>query len=69
MLLMGLRLAEGINEARFAARTGIALDDAVDQDVLRQAIDEGYMTRTGGHLTAAPEGRLRLDALLTALVR
>ena len=29
MLLMGLRLAEGIDEARFAARTGVALDDAV----------------------------------------
>ena len=69
MLLMGLRLAEGIDEARFAARTGIKLDDAIDQEVLLQAIDEGYMTRAGGHLTAVPEGRLRLDALLTALVR
>ena len=64
-----MRLAEGIDEARFAARTGVKLDDAVDQDVLRQAIDEGYMSRAGGRLTASPEGRLRLDALLTALVR
>jgi putative oxygen-independent coproporphyrinogen III oxidase len=69
MLLMGLRLAEGIDEARFAARTGTALDDAVDQDVLRQAIEEGYVERTDGRLIAMPEGRLRLDALLTALVR
>jgi oxygen-independent coproporphyrinogen-3 oxidase len=69
MLLMGLRLAEGIDEARFAARTGTALDDAVDQDVLRQAIEEGYVERTDGRLIAMPEGRLRLDALLAALVR
>ena len=69
MLLMGLRLTEGIDEARFAARTGFALDDAVDQDVLRQAIDEGYVTRTDGRLIASSEGRLRLDALLAALVR
>ena len=69
MLLMGLRLAEGIDEARFAARTGIALDDAVDHDTLHQAIEEAYLTRAHGRLTASPEGRLRLDALLAALVR
>ena len=68
-LLMGLRLAEGIDEARFAARTGVALDDAVDADVLAQAIGEGYVARGGGRLMALAEGRLRLDALLGALVR
>ncbi len=68
MLLMGLRLAEGIDEARFAARTGIALDDAIDAGVLAQAIEAGYVARDGGRLRALPEGRLRLDALLGALV-
>jgi oxygen-independent coproporphyrinogen-3 oxidase len=68
MLLMGLRLAEGIDEARFAARTGLALDAAIDRDVLGQAIGAGYLRRGGGRLTAEPEGRLRLDALLGALV-
>ena len=37
--------------------------------ILRQAIDEGYVTRTDGRLIASSEGRLRLDALLAALVR
>jgi oxygen-independent coproporphyrinogen-3 oxidase len=71
MLLMGLRLTEGIDETRFAARTGVALDEAIDQETLRQAIDEGYLTRTRNRnrLIALPEGRLRLDALLAALVR
>ena len=69
MLLMGLRLAEGIDEARFAARTGIALDDAVDHDILHQAIGAAYVTRADGRLTATPQGRLRLDALLAALVK
>jgi oxygen-independent coproporphyrinogen-3 oxidase len=68
-LLMGLRLAEGIDEARFALRTGVALDEAVDADVLAQAIGEGYVARGGGRLVALAEGRLRLDALLGALVR
>jgi coproporphyrinogen III oxidase-like Fe-S oxidoreductase len=69
MLLMGLRLAEGIDEARFAARTGAVLDDAVDHDTLQQAIEAAYLTRADGRLTASSEGRLRLDALLAALVR
>jgi len=68
MLLMGLRLTEGIGEARFLARTGMALEAAVDADVLARALEEGYLAREGGVLRALPEGRLRLDALLAALV-
>jgi oxygen-independent coproporphyrinogen-3 oxidase len=67
MLLMGMGLGEGIDETRFAARTGVTLDDAVDPDVLRQAIEEGYVTRAGGRLTVTPAGRLRLDPLIAAL--
>jgi oxygen-independent coproporphyrinogen-3 oxidase len=69
MLLMGLRLTEGVDELAFAARTGMALDDALEPDVLAQALAEGYVARTDGRLVALPEGRLRLDALLAALVR
>jgi oxygen-independent coproporphyrinogen-3 oxidase len=68
MLLMGLRLTEGIGEARFLARTGVALAAAVDADVLARALEEGYLAREDGVLRALPEGRLRLDALLAALV-
>ncbi len=69
MLLMGLRLHEGIDAARFARRTGLALADALDADVLAQAVETGYVVHTPGRLTATAEGRLRLDALLPALVR
>jgi putative oxygen-independent coproporphyrinogen III oxidase len=68
MLLMGLRLSEGIDPARFAARTGVALDQAVDASVLRQALAEGYLDWRRGSLVATPAGRLRLDALLAAMV-
>jgi len=68
MLLMGLRLAEGVDRARFAARTGIALDDALDQDTLRAALQEGYLAEDEAVLRATREGRLRLDALLPVLV-
>ncbi|MGH7210864.1 MAG: radical SAM family heme chaperone HemW, partial [Acetobacteraceae bacterium] len=68
MLLMGLRLAEGIEPARFTARTGIALADALDAGTFVRAEAEGYLGWRDGRLTATAEGRLRLDALLPALV-
>ncbi len=67
-LLMGLRLAEGIDAARFAARTGVVLDDALDHFTLARAVEEGYLLREGAGLRATAEGRKRLDALLVALV-
>ncbi|MCB8875317.1 radical SAM family heme chaperone HemW [Acidisoma silvae] len=69
MLLMGLRLSEGISAARFQARTGMALNDAIDTEMLPALIEEGYLIHDGDRLRATPEGRLRLDALLGALVR
>ncbi|MBV9250864.1 MAG: coproporphyrinogen III oxidase [Acetobacteraceae bacterium] len=68
MLLMGLRLSEGIDPVRFLARTDVALDAAVDLAVLRDAVDEGYLEWRRGRLAPMAEGRLRLDALLAALV-
>jgi oxygen-independent coproporphyrinogen-3 oxidase len=68
MLLMGLRLTEGIDPARFAARTGSQLIDALDHSVLEQALAEGYLAWRAGRLAATPAGRLRLDALLAAVV-
>jgi len=68
MLLMGLRLTEGIDAARFAARTGMPLDEALDRSVLDQALDADYVTYADGRLAATAEGRLRLDALLGQLV-
>ena len=68
MLLMGLRLSEGVSLDRLAARTGVTLDDATDAGVLDHAIGEGYLTLAHGVLRATPEGRKRLDALLAALL-
>jgi putative oxygen-independent coproporphyrinogen III oxidase len=68
MLIMGLRLSEGVDAGRFAARTGVALEAALEPDVLERAREEGYVTFEGGRLAATAEGRLRLDALLPALL-
>jgi oxygen-independent coproporphyrinogen-3 oxidase len=68
MLLMGLRLTEGVDRGRFLDRTGIALDDAIDADTLKLAVDEGYLDVDSDRLCATAAGRLRLNALLGALV-
>jgi putative oxygen-independent coproporphyrinogen III oxidase len=67
-LLMGLRLSEGIDLARFAARTGRAVADSVDGGVLSQCIAAGYLIETPERLLATREGRIRLDSLLAGLV-
>ncbi len=69
MLLMGLRLTEGIDAQYFFTRAGVALQDAVDTAILEQAVEEGYIAWDERRLIATTEGRLRLDALLAALVR
>jgi oxygen-independent coproporphyrinogen-3 oxidase len=69
MLLMGLRLTEGIDQSSFSLRTGMPIGTALDPSVLRQALDEGYLAWRRGSLIATPAGRLRLDALLAAIVR
>ncbi len=68
MLLMGLRLSEGISAPAFQARTGTALRAALDPDILQAAEAEGYLAWDADRLRPTPAGRLRLDALLGALV-
>ncbi|GFE93647.1 coproporphyrinogen III oxidase [Acetobacter persici] len=68
MLLMGLRVTEGVNAPRFTARTGLNLRDALDPVILEAALEEGYLEQTPDTLRATAEGRLRLEALLGALV-
>lgn len=68
MLLMGLRLHEGVDVARFVRRCGTPLTSALDAGVLAQAEDAGYVVLTPERLVATAEGRVRLDALLPALL-
>jgi putative oxygen-independent coproporphyrinogen III oxidase len=69
-LLMGLRLAEGIDPARIAARSGLPFGQAVDPAMLAALLDEDYLAWTPeGRLRATEEGIVRLDALLPVLLR
>ncbi len=59
----------GVEATRFVQRTGMALNDAIDPDIRDRAVAEGYLHRDDSRLRATPAGRLRLDALLAALLR
>ncbi|HEY4254359.1 MAG TPA: radical SAM family heme chaperone HemW [Roseomonas sp.] len=68
-LLMGLRLAEGVDPARIEVRSGLPFARTVDDAMLQACLAEGYLVWEGQRLVATVEGRLRLDAMLPALLR
>jgi oxygen-independent coproporphyrinogen-3 oxidase len=64
MMLMGLRLEEGVSLARHAELSGRALDPAR----IGALVEEGLLRREGERIAATAEGRLVLDALLARLL-
>jgi putative oxygen-independent coproporphyrinogen III oxidase len=66
-LMMGLRLAEGIDRALFASQTGAdpveSLGGRVDP-----LVAAGYVAVDATHLKATPAGRQRLNAVLERLI-
>ncbi|HVO04710.1 MAG TPA: radical SAM family heme chaperone HemW [Candidatus Cybelea sp.] len=68
MVMMGLRLAEGIPASRFRSETGMTTEAALDPVRLRRLIEGGFLTLSEDRLTATPAGRARLDAVLGALL-
>jgi oxygen-independent coproporphyrinogen-3 oxidase len=67
-LMMGLRLAEGIDTAALAARFGLAKSPLVDPAAEARMAAIGMVAREGPRLTVTPQGMLVLDALLGELV-
>ncbi|MFC4352364.1 radical SAM family heme chaperone HemW [Fodinicurvata halophila] len=67
-LMMGLRLAEGINRADVESEQGRCLEELLDRDRLTALCEEGYLELTPQRLRALPAGRQRLDALLGYLL-
>ena len=64
MLLMGLRLREGVDTGRFAAMAGGELDPERTASLER----EGFLEHTGnGRLRVMPAGFLVLDAIVADL--
>jgi oxygen-independent coproporphyrinogen-3 oxidase len=68
LLMMGLRLSEGVPLARFAASIGAPLADFVPPGRVTQLVSEGFLTLADEVLVATPAGRLMLNALLGRLL-
>ncbi len=67
-LLMGLRLAEGVDLARIAAQSGIASTRLIDAKAVDRLADLGLVERSGMHITITEQGMPLLDAILAELV-
>jgi oxygen-independent coproporphyrinogen-3 oxidase len=68
-LLMGLRLAEGVDPARIEARSTLPFAETVDLKMLDMLAGEGLLAWRDGRLAATDDGLLRLDAMLPLLVQ
>jgi oxygen-independent coproporphyrinogen-3 oxidase len=68
VLMMGLRLTEGVPVARIKARSGLEFDEVVSGDRLAPLVDGGLLTLTDSHISATTAGRRVLDSLLAALL-
>ena len=66
VVMMGLRIAEGISRDRFRARTGRDIEDALDPARIAQLSEFLVLDDTG--LRATPAGCMRLNAVLAALL-
>jgi len=64
VLIMGLRLAEGIDLARYELLAGQPLDP----DALRRLTDLGLVAQAGGRLAATAQGRAVLNGVLRELM-
>ena len=68
MVMMGLRLDEGIPRGRFLAETGQPIETALDQARLQRLIDGGFLHLSADRLSATKAGRERLNAVLGDLL-
>ena len=68
MLMMGLRLSEGVDESRLAGCAGSPIESSLDRRGLERAIAAGWLRRDDGRLIATAAGRQRLDHLLRLLL-
>jgi putative oxygen-independent coproporphyrinogen III oxidase len=67
-LMMGLRLAEGVDAARFRDATGTALATALDRNAATRLVEGGFLVADGRGLRATAAGRQRLNSVLGEII-
>ena len=68
LVMMGLRLVEGINKARFQKITGLPIVQIIDTQARDRLIDGNLLHEDDARLYASADGRQKLNALLASLL-
>ena len=68
LLMMGLRLNEGVSRARLRNELGADVDALIDGAKLERLIGGGFLTLDDDALRATAAGRQRLNAVLASLI-
>ena len=68
LVMMGLRLREGVARGAFVRETGDEPEQALDPNCLGPLVANGFLELDQGGLRATPAGRTRLDAVLARLL-
>ena len=68
LVIMGLRLTEGIVRERFLQRSGATLEAAFEAGRLERLIEGRFLTLDEEGLRTTPAGRLRLNAVIGSLL-
>jgi oxygen-independent coproporphyrinogen-3 oxidase len=67
LIIMNLRLTEGINKQNFYQICNIPFDDFVNKEFISNAIKKGLLTNNSTTLKATPKGFLLLDYLILGI--
>lgn len=67
MLMMGLRLSEGISKKRFLAETGFEIEEYI-KPRFKTLLDENFLANDNDHFGATQKGRLCLDQILREIL-
>ena len=68
LLLMGLRLTEGVSLSRMRHIGAEAFESTLDMAAVRQLIADGFLQLDGDHLATTAAGRERLNAVLETVI-
>ena len=69
LLLMGLRLTEGVSLRRLRRGDGEAFERTLDMAAVRRLIADGFLETDGDRLATTAAGRERLNAVLETVIR
>ena len=68
ILMMGLRLTEGVGALRFRKQAGADIGDVLDPEAISGLTDLGMLLSDDSGIRLTDAGRLRLDAVLARLL-